>query len=108
LPIPTKEIAEIAKRGLRERQKYVDDGVRAPATPVGIARANQLANRENISMETINRMISFLERHEKNYNPGKRDSKGRLTKGTVSYLLWGGPQALQWAKREKIKAMVKS
>ncbi len=103
MPRPTEAISNAAKRGLRERQKYIDSGVEPPATRVGVTRANQLANRDNISLQTLNRMISFLERHSQNYKPGVRDSKGRLTKGTVSYLLWGGPAALGWARREKKK-----
>lgn len=96
---PPESVRNTAARGLREWQKWKDSGAETPATRVGLIRANQLAKGENISLKTINRMKSFLERHAKNYDPGKRDTKGRLSKGTVSYLLWGGQSALTWVNR---------
>lgn len=104
MPVPPEEVKRLARKGLKEREKWVDSGATPPATRVGVTRANQIANGTNLSISTLNRMISFLERHRKNYRPGERDSKNRLTKGTVSYLLWGGLAALSWAKREVNKA----
>lgn len=100
MPVPPDNVRRIARRGLRERKKWQDSGAEPPATRVGVERANQLANGENVSLRTLNRMVSFLERHRENYKPGERDSKGRLTKGTVSYLLWGGRAALTWARSQ--------
>ena len=110
MPKPTDQIANAAKQGLKERQKYIDAGVEPPATRVGVERANQLVNKENLSLETITRMISFLERHTKNYKPNKKifigtgdKRKQTLTKGTISFLLWGGEPALKWAILQKRK-----
>lgn len=100
MPVPPEKVRRLARKGLREREKWLKSGANPPATRVGVERANQLANGENLSISTIKRMISFLERHRKNYKPNIRDSKKRLTKGTVSYLLWGGLSALTWAKSE--------
>ena len=60
--------------------------------PDGKVRAQQLAQGEPISRETITRMKSYLSRHEENYDPNATTECG-----TISYLLWGGPAALRWA-----------
>jgi len=64
------------------------------ATLVGKARANQLANRENLSMETIQRTYSYLSRAKEYYNPDDTEACG-----TISYLLWGGEEMLRWCER---------
>ena len=64
------------------------------ATLVGKARANQLANRENLSMETIQRTYSFLSRAKEYYKPDDTEACG-----TISYLLWGGEEMLRWCER---------
>jgi hypothetical protein len=63
------------------------------ATQVGKVRAQQLAKKEPISVETIKRMYSYLSRADEYYDP--KDTKAC---GTVSYLLWGGKAGLRWAK----------
>ena len=63
------------------------------ATLVGKARANQLANRENLSAETIQRTYSFLSRAKEYYNPDDTEACG-----TISYLLWGGDEMLRWSE----------
>ena len=64
------------------------------ATLVGKARANQLANKENLSMETIKRTYSFLSRAKEYYNPTEPEACG-----TISYLLWGGEEMLRWCEK---------
>jgi hypothetical protein len=62
------------------------------ATPVGKIRAQQLANKRNISVETIQRMYAYLSRAEEFYNPGDNTACG-----TISFLLWGGLAGKRWA-----------
>ncbi len=50
---------------LEWRKKYGRDVVKG-GTEVGWKRANQLANRESISLDTVKRIHSFLARHEDN------------------------------------------
>ena len=64
------------------------------ATQVGKVRAQQLANKEPISLETVQRMFSYLTRAEIYYDP-----KDLEACGTISYLLWGGMEAKDWAKK---------
>ena len=67
------------------------------ATQVGKIRAQQLANGEKVSMETIKRMFSYLSRAEVYYNQGDSNDCG-----FISYLLWGGKAGLTWSE-SKIK-----
>ena len=69
------------------------------ATRVGKVRAQQLANREAISLDTVRRMRSFLIRQRDNYEL-QRDRKNYDACGYISYLLWGGPSALSWAEKK--------
>ena len=86
-----KEASENAKIALRyaEENGWGDCG-----TPVGKARANQLANGENISEDTISRMASF-ERHRQSSQKELGDGCGRLM-----WLSWGGDAGIEWAQRK--------
>lgn len=97
MPRPPKEVRNAARRAKKEREKY-SDIKNKPLTPTGVARMNQLINGDNVSISTIKRMKSFLERHNKNFNPRKRVS-GRQTKGTIAYNAWGGKAGLRWANK---------
>jgi hypothetical protein len=92
-PEAAKENAKIALR-YAEENGWGDCG-----TPVGKARANQLANGEPISEETIARMASF-ERQRQNSDKELGDGCGRLM-----WLAWGGDEGVEWAQRklEQIK-----
>lgn len=84
-------VKEAAARGIRLN----DEVNNKCATQVGKVRAQQLANGESISLETIKRMYSYLSRAKEYYNPN--DDKAC---GTISYLLWGGEPALKWSERK--------
>jgi len=88
-----------ARRMLEWREKYGRDEVQA-GTPTGWQRANQLANREALSLSTIKRVNSFLARHEDNakIDPKYKDTPWK-DKGYVAYNLWGGAAMVSWAKR---------
>jgi hypothetical protein len=81
--------------------KYVDEnGWGSCGTEVGKIRANQLANGEPISQDTIKRMYSYLSRHKVDLDSstGYGDGCGKLM-----YDSWGGLSALSWAE-SKIKS----
>jgi hypothetical protein len=86
-----KKAVENAKIALRwaEENGWGDCG-----TAVGKQRANQLANKEAISEDTISRMASF-ERHRQNSQKELGDGCGRLM-----WLAWGGDEGIEWAQRK--------
>lgn len=88
-------VANNAKRGIELNEK---NGNKC-ATPVGKVRAQQLAQKKPISLETIKRMYSYLSRAEAYYNESDTSACG-----TISYLLWGGKSALSWS-RNKLREM---
>jgi hypothetical protein len=87
-PQAATENAKIALRWAEENG-WGDCG-----TPVGKARANQLASREAISRDTIARMAAF-ERHRQNSDKELGDGCGRLM-----WLSWGGDEGVEWAQRK--------
>lgn len=93
-----EQASENAKIALRwaEKNGWGDCG-----TPVGKIRANQLANREKISRDTIARMAAF-ERHRQNSKKELGDGCGRLM-----WLAWGGDAGIEWAAR-KLKEIDKN
>ena len=86
-----------AKRGIALNEKVNNKC----ATQVGKVRAQQLANGEAVSVETIKRMYSYLSRAEEYYEEGDTKSCGY-----ISYLLWGGKSAKRWAE-SKLKSLDK-
>ena len=96
--IPTKEMAEEAKRGLELRKKYNRGG-----TAVGVARANQLVARERLSISTVKRMYSFFSRHEvdKRAEGFRQGEEGYPSAGKIAWLLWGGDSGFAWSKRKR-------
>jgi len=93
-----KAVSNNAKRGIELNEKANNKC----ATRVGKIRAQQLANGEPVSVETIKRMASYLSRAETYY-----DADDTEACGTISYLLWGGKSALNWAE-SKLKEIEKS
>lgn len=89
---PPQGVQDAAKKGLELRSKYGRGG-----TSVGIARARDLSNGASVSTSTINRMVSFFARHEKNRNSEKRESDGGPTNGWIAWQLWGGDAGRSWA-----------
>jgi ribosomal protein S18 acetylase RimI-like enzyme len=85
---------EAAKQGIKRNEEI---GNRC-ATQVGKVRAQQLANREAVSLDTVRRMRAFLIRQRDNYELA-RDRRDYNACGYISYLLWGGPSALPWTEK---------
>jgi len=83
--------SENAKRGIKLNEEVGNKC----ATQTGKIRAQQLANREPISEETIARMYSYLSRAEEYYDPNDTEACG-----TISVLLWGGLETKDWAERK--------
>jgi len=95
---PTQQMIDEAARGLEMRREYGRGG-----TEVGVARARDISNGKNLSIETIKRMYSFFSRHEKATKGGKgykSGDEGYPSKGKIAWLLWGGDAGFKWAERK--------
>ena len=92
-PAAAKKNAQMA---IDWKEKYGRDEVPA-GTPVGWARAHQLAKGEKISAETVKRMSAF-NRHRKNSKiaPEHKDTPWK-DNGYVAWLIWGGDAGVDWA-----------
>jgi hypothetical protein len=96
---------EAVRNNARRVLKYVDEYGWGPCgTPVGKQRANQLANGEPVSVDTIKRMFSYLSRHEVDLQTSSSYEDGC---GRLMYDAWGGKEALVWS-RNKIKELEKT
>ena len=92
---PPVGVAEEAEKGLEWRSEYGRGG-----TDVGVQRAKQLKNRQNISPDTIKRMVNFFSRH--GFNEGKnKDENGEPTAWRIAWALWGGNPGRAWCNKVK-------
>jgi hypothetical protein len=95
---PPGAAASNAKKALKYKEEHGDE-VKA-MTRTGWTRANQLADREELSYDTVKRMHSFFSRHAGNE---KVSSENKDTpwkdNGYVSFLGWGGDAAKSWAEK---------
>lgn len=99
---PNEAMREAARRALRWKEEGRQGGTR-----VGLARANQIANDELISEDTILRMYSFFRRHEvdKEAEGFDQGEAGFPSPGRVAWDLWGGDAGYAWATRLRDKIL---
>ena len=99
--IPPQGVRETAARAIA----WIEEGkAGAGFTPVGRARARQLANGDEVSEDTIRRMRSYFARHEVDQNAigFSRNEPGYPTPGRVAWDAWGGNAGLRWASNTKL------
>lgn len=95
---PTKGMMAEAKKGLEWRKEYGRGG-----TEVGVARARNISNGDNLSLDTIKRMHSFFSRHEKSSKGGEGFEPGQdgfPSAGRIAWALWGGDAGQSWAAKK--------
>lgn len=99
---PTSGMAAAARRAL----KWKDEGHRG-GTRVGLARANQLVRRENLTESTVLRMHSFFSRHavDKQATGFNSGEEGFPSPGRVAWDLWGGDAGESWSKAKRDQIM---
>ena len=106
---------DTAKNNAKKALQHKKDNGSSCGTRVGWLRANQIANGEGLSEDTVQRTYSFLSRAEV-YDQGKYfDEDGAEVCGSIMYDAWGGSAMRDWAEakfkkieREKeSKAMAK-
>lgn len=96
MPVPNDAMADEAQRGLDWRREFGRGG-----TEVGIARARDISNKVDLSMDTVQRMASYFARHEvdkeaEGFRPGE---DGYPSNGRIAWALWGGDPGQSWANR---------
>lgn len=98
---PTLKMASAARRGLRLREKFKRGGTR-----VGVGRAHQLADRQELTAHEVKAMHSFFARHavDKDGKTHSWNSDSDPSAGFIAWLLWGGDAGEAWAAR-KVAAM---
>lgn len=94
MPQPNQAMREEAQRGLDWRNEFGRGG-----TEVGIARARDIVNNENLSQDTVRRMKAYFDRHEvdkeaEGFRPGE---DGYPSNGRIAWALWGGDAGRSWA-----------
>jgi hypothetical protein len=99
---PTEGMALAAKRAL----KWKEEG-RPGGTIIGVTRANQLKNRENLSESVVLRMHSFFSRHavDKQATGFSSGEEGFPSKGRVAWDLWGGDSGESWSQQKRDQIM---
>jgi HK97 family phage major capsid protein len=91
--IPPEAVAENAQMALEVRAEKPPS--QQGMTLVGLARANQLADRRPVTVATIRRMLSYFERHEVDKEGETWDEQG---KGWQAWYGWGGDEGWAWAR----------
>jgi len=92
--IAPQAVADNAQRALDVRATKPES--QRGMTPVGLARANQLAKREPVSLVTVLRMVAYFDRHEIDKEGSTWDEQG---KGWQAWHGWGGDEGRAWARR---------
>lgn len=93
---PNDGMKSEAQKGLDWRDEFGRGG-----TEVGIARARDIVNGRNLSLDTVNRMVSFFARHEvdkkaEGFSPGE---EGYPSNGRIAWALWGGDAGKSWSEK---------
>ena len=95
---PTDAMVEEARRGLEWRKEFGRGG-----TKIGVARARDIQNRKELSIDTVKRMFSFFSRHEvdKKAEGFESGEDGYPSAGRIAWALWGGDPGFAFARRVK-------
>jgi hypothetical protein len=92
---------QAATNNAKRARKWKEENGSSCGTRVGWTRSSQLANKENISRDTIARMASF-KRHQQNKDVPYSEGCGGLM-----WDAWGGTSGVNWAIR-KLKQIDKN
>ena len=90
---------DAACKVLRWIEEYGRDEVDG-MTQVGLARANQLCNKEPISIDTISRMASFARHKQNSKISPEFEGTPWKDRGYVAWLGWGDDEGIEWAQRK--------
>jgi hypothetical protein len=104
---PPTSVAGEAEKGLEYRRRSGKGGLSSQdagdlGIGSGVQRAVNLKNRNNLTPDTIDMMLGFFSRSEKNKSISE-ENRGTPWEdaGHVAWLLWGGDAGRSWAKKLK-------
>lgn len=89
---PTAAVAKQAAKGLELREKFKRGG-----TEIGVARARDLQNQRELSVDTVKRMKSYFARHNVDKRAKNFGDDDNPSPGYIAWLLWGGDEGRDWA-----------
>lgn len=95
---PPADVAAEAREALEERRAAPPSKRAMLAT--GIRRATQLANRQPVSVDTLQTMVAWFARHARDIDQPLRDEQGHMVKGWQAWKGWGGTPGRKWATAE--------
>ena len=97
---PTLKMAANARKGLKLREKFGRGG-----TEVGVRRAHQLSEQDDVSEADVKSMHSYFARHgvDKDGETHEWGSSTDPSAGYIAWLLWGGDEGKSWADRNAAK-----
>ena len=86
------ELRKLTGRGGLDREEARRQGIGS-----GVARGEQLAAGETVTLAEIKRIKAFFARHD-----GERERNARLANerspANIAWLLWGGDAGREWAR----------
>jgi phage gp29-like protein len=91
---PTQAMADNAARALEVRRSK--PASERGMTAVGIARARDISNRADLSLDTVKRMKAYFDRHEVDKDGSTWSEQG---KGWQAWMGWGGDEGRAWAEK---------
>lgn len=92
--VPTAAMAANAERALEVRRNKPQS--QRGMTAVGLARARDISNRRELSIETVKRMKAYFDRHEVDKEGSTWEEQG---KGWQAWNGWGGDAGRTWAEK---------
>lgn len=96
---PNETMVENAIRALQERENKPPS--QRGMTAVGLARARDIKNKQNLSPEIVREMYAWFRRHEVDRSGSTWKDWG---KGRQAWNGWGGDAGYEWAK-QKVRQM---
>ncbi|WP_419421406.1 hypothetical protein ACNVED_15195 (plasmid) [Legionella sp. D16C41] len=88
-------MSKAAEKGLQFREQFKRGGTR-----IGVTRAHQLKNQEQLSYDVVQRMLRYFKRHEIDKEAKDFGNDDNPSAGYIAWLLWGGDPGYEWSKKK--------
>lgn len=95
---PPESAQNNAKKVLRWKEEHGDEVT--AMTETGWRRAQQLANGNSLSIETVRAMSQFARHKDNSKIDSEYEGEPWKDNGYVAWLGWGGDSGIEWAKKK--------